>query len=40
MLFVVLQGINFFTQTKTITQLWRSEDSTDTKATTAFPVQS
>lgn len=32
------QGINFFTQIKTVTQLWRSEDATDTKATTAMPV--
>ena len=33
-----LQGINFYTQTKTVTQLWRSEDASDTKATTAMPV--
>jgi len=33
------QGINFYTQTKTVTQLWRGEDATDTKATVAMPVQ-
>jgi len=32
------QGINFYTQTKTVTQLWRSEDATDSKATVAMPV--
>lgn len=32
------QGINFYTQIKTVTQLWRSEDATDSKATTAMPV--
>jgi malonate-semialdehyde dehydrogenase (acetylating)/methylmalonate-semialdehyde dehydrogenase len=32
------QGINFYTQTKTITQLWRGDDATDTKATVAMPV--
>lgn len=35
----LLQGINFYTQVKTVTQLWRSEDATDTKATVAMPVQ-
>jgi malonate-semialdehyde dehydrogenase (acetylating)/methylmalonate-semialdehyde dehydrogenase len=34
------QGINFYTQTKTVTQLWRAEDAKDTKATVAMPVQS
>lgn len=33
------QGVNFYTQIKTVTQLWRGEDSTDTKATVAMPVQ-
>ncbi|XP_034951747.1 probable methylmalonate-semialdehyde dehydrogenase [acylating], mitochondrial [Chelonus insularis] len=31
-------GINFHTQTKTITQLWRSEDSTDITSSTAMPT--
>ncbi|ELT95463.1 hypothetical protein CAPTEDRAFT_157455 [Capitella teleta] len=33
------QGINFYTQTKTVTQLWREEDAKDSKATVAMPVQ-
>lgn len=33
------QGISFYTQLKTITQLWRQQDASDTRATTAFPVQ-
>jgi malonate-semialdehyde dehydrogenase (acetylating)/methylmalonate-semialdehyde dehydrogenase len=32
------QGIQFYTQVKTVTQLWRSEDATDKKATVAMPV--
>jgi len=32
------QGVNFYTQVKTITQLWRQEDITDTKASTNMPV--
>jgi len=32
------QGIQFYTQIKTVTQLWRSEDVTDSKAATAMPV--
>ncbi|XP_012284991.1 probable methylmalonate-semialdehyde dehydrogenase [acylating], mitochondrial [Orussus abietinus] len=31
-------GINFHTQTKTVTQLWRSSDATDTVASTAMPT--
>jgi len=30
-------GIDFYTQQKTITSLWRSEDAMDQKAATAFP---
>jgi malonate-semialdehyde dehydrogenase (acetylating)/methylmalonate-semialdehyde dehydrogenase len=33
-------GINFYTQTKTVTSLWRSEDATSTKAKTIMPTQS
>jgi len=32
------QGFNFFTQTKTITQLWRSEDAVSTGSATTIPV--
>ncbi|XP_013388898.2 probable methylmalonate-semialdehyde dehydrogenase [acylating], mitochondrial isoform X1 [Lingula anatina] len=32
------QGIHFYTQTKTITQMWREDDATDTQAATAMPV--
>lgn len=32
------QGINFFTQTKTVTQLWRSEDAVSDQSATAMPV--
>lgn len=31
-------GINFYTQIKTVTQLWRAQDSTHSKAATAMPV--
>ncbi|KAG8034831.1 hypothetical protein G9C98_007907 [Cotesia typhae] len=31
-------GINFHTQTKTVTQLWRSEDTTDITSSTAMPT--
>jgi len=33
------QGIQFYTQIKTVTQMWRSEDSVSTKAATNMPVQ-
>ncbi|XP_062504413.1 probable methylmalonate-semialdehyde/malonate-semialdehyde dehydrogenase [acylating], mitochondrial [Corticium candelabrum] len=32
------QGINFYTQVKTITQLWRTEDVTHSKAATVMPT--
>jgi len=31
-------GINFYTQLKTVTQMWREQDATDTKAHVAMPV--
>lgn len=33
-------GINFYTQTKTVTSLWRSQDAIATKAATVMPTQS
>lgn len=33
-------GLNFYTQTKTVTSLWRSEDATDTRASGNMPTQS
>jgi malonate-semialdehyde dehydrogenase (acetylating)/methylmalonate-semialdehyde dehydrogenase len=33
-------GINFYTQTKTVTSLWRSQDAVSTKAKTIMPTQS
>lgn len=33
------QGIQFYTQVKTVTQMWRGEDATPTKASTNMPVQ-
>jgi len=33
------QGFNFFTQTKTVSQLWRSEDAVSAAAPTSMPVQ-
>jgi len=33
-------GLNFFTQLKTVTALWRSEDAIATKASTAMPTHS
>ena len=32
------QGINFFTETKTVTSLWREDDATDGQISTAMPV--
>ena len=35
----ILQGINFYTQLKTVTQLWRSDDAVSSKASPlAMPV--
>lgn len=33
-------GLNFYTQLKTVTSLWRSEDAIATKASTAMPTHS
>ncbi|KAF8788681.1 putative methylmalonate-semialdehyde like protein [Argiope bruennichi] len=33
-----VKGVNFCTQLKTITQLWREQDATDSKAATSMPV--
>jgi len=33
------QGINFFTETKTVTSLWRSDDAGAGKVATSMPVQ-
>lgn len=32
-------GLNFYTQTKTVTSLWRSEDADSGKASTEMPTQ-
>jgi malonate-semialdehyde dehydrogenase (acetylating)/methylmalonate-semialdehyde dehydrogenase len=32
------QGIQFYTQLKTVTQLWKAEDVTHTRAAVAMPV--
>lgn len=32
-------GVNFFTQIKTVTQMWRQQDVTDSASATAMPVQ-
>ncbi|KAF0296388.1 putative methylmalonate-semialdehyde dehydrogenase [acylating], mitochondrial [Amphibalanus amphitrite] len=32
------EGINFYTQLKTVTQLWRADDVTHSKAATTMPV--
>ncbi|WAR18516.1 MMSA-like protein [Mya arenaria] len=32
------QGLNFYTQMKTVTQMWRDEDATDTKPAVAMPT--
>jgi len=31
-------GVNFYTQIKTVTQLWREQDTTDTRSATAMPI--
>lgn len=33
-------GLNFYTQQKTVTSLWRAEDATSTKASVVMPTQS
>jgi len=33
------QGFSFYTQTKTVSQLWRSEDAVYAGSSTAMPVQ-
>lgn len=33
-------GLNFYTQYKTVTSLWKSEDATSTRAGTTMPTQS
>merc|ERR1711872_385939 len=33
------QGIHFYTQTKTVTSMWRESDSSDSASATAMPVQ-
>lgn len=33
-------GLNFYTQTKTVTSLWRSEDASSRRASTEMPTQS
>lgn len=33
------QGINFYTETKTVTSLWREDDAAGTQISTAMPVQ-
>jgi len=33
------QGLHFYTQTKTVTSLWREDDATDSQTATAMPVQ-
>ena len=37
--YLLLKGINFFTETKTVTSLWRSDDADAGKVATAMPVQ-
>ena len=32
------QAIHFFTQTKTVTSLWKAEDASDSRSATAMPV--
>lgn len=33
-----MQGINFYTQLKTVTQMWREQDVTHTQAAVAMPT--
>ncbi|KAF8788674.1 Methylmalonate-semialdehyde dehydrogenase like protein [Argiope bruennichi] len=33
-----VKGVNFYMQLKTITQLWREQDATDSKVATSMPV--
>lgn len=36
--FYVYQGYHFYTELKTVTQLWKESDATDTKAAVSMPV--
>jgi malonate-semialdehyde dehydrogenase (acetylating)/methylmalonate-semialdehyde dehydrogenase len=33
------QGLHFYTQTKTVTSLWREDDAMDSQTATSMPVQ-
>jgi hypothetical protein len=33
------QGLHFYTQTKTVTSLWREDDAADSQTATSMPVQ-
>ena len=37
MFFLIMQGIQFYSQWKTVTSLWRESDATDQKAQVDFP---
>ena len=37
-LFFHFQGVNFYTQLKTVTQLWREQDATGFVSATNFPT--
>lgn len=34
----VIKGYHFYTELKTVTQLWKESDATDTKAAVSMPV--
>ena len=36
--FLPFQGVNFYTQLKTVTQMWRESDVTHSKAAVAMPI--
>ena len=38
LLYIMCQGLNFYTYVKTVSQLWRSEDATSSQTLTNMPT--
>lgn len=38
MILMIFKGYHFYTELKTVTQLWKESDATDTKAAVSMPV--
>lgn len=38
LILMIFKGYHFYTELKTVTQLWKESDATDTKAAVSMPV--